>query len=366
VGAPLTGAFVLGPDAPFRRIVGVGGVGSGIVFALEGEHDLGRNESRPGRLLDVRDYCKLHIVAHYPSVLLGARPEGAPFHVLPIGKVGDDEAGRCLRAEMTAAGMDLQLVDTVTGTPTLFSVCFLYPDGSGGNVTTSMSAAAALAPADVDRALDTLDARTIALALPEVPLAVRHHLLKQGGERGALRVAALTSSEIEEARAARFFADVDLLALNEDEAVSLAGVPFDPDQPQLLLGATAALLRGAQPRMRVVVTAGARGAFVLEAGHWNEVAALRVPAVSTAGAGDAFLGGVLCGLALGLPLSPTGEGTLRALASAAELGALVAAYAVTSPHTIHPDARLPSLRAFAAAHGVAFAGPLERALGGAA
>ena len=115
----------------------MGGIGSGIVFALEGGHDLGRNESRPGRLLDVRDYCKLHIVAHYPSVLLGARPEGAPFHVLPIGKVGDDEAGRRLRAEMTAAGMDLRFVDTVTGPPTLFSVCFLYPDGSGGNVTTS-------------------------------------------------------------------------------------------------------------------------------------------------------------------------------------------------------------------------------------
>ena len=366
MGAPLTGALALGPDAPFRRIVGVGGIGSGMVFALEGGHDLGRNESRPGRLLDVRDYCKLHIVAHYPAVLLGARPEGEPFHVLPIGKVGDDEPGRRLRGEMTAAGMDLRCVDTLPGLPTLLSVCLLYPDGSGGNVTTSTSAAAGLTAANVDRAIDRIDERTIALALPEVPLRVRHYLLIRSGERGALRVAALTSSEVEEARAVRFFADVDLLALNEDEAASLAGVRFDPEKPHLLLGAAAAFLRGEQPRMRVVLTAGSRGAFVLDDGRWTEVPALRVHAVSTAGAGDAFIGGVLTGLALGLPLSPTDDPSPRSVTSAADLGALVAAYSVTSPHTIHPDVHLEGLRAFAASHGLTFAGPLARAIGGAA
>jgi sugar/nucleoside kinase (ribokinase family) len=357
-------AFALGPDAPFRRIVGVGGIGTGMVFALEGAHDLGRNESRPGRLLEVRDYCKLHIVAHYPAVLLGARREGAPFHVLPVGKVGDDDPGRRLRAEMTAAGMDLRFVDSLPGRRTLFSVCFLYPDGSGGNITTSESAAAHLTRPDVDRALGDLDARTIALALPEVPLAVRHHLLVRSGERGALRVAALASAEMEEAKAARFFADVDLLALNEDEATALAGVPLGGDEPRPLLDACAALLRDARPRMRVVLTAGARGAFVLDRDHWRLLPALSVEAVGTAGAGDAFLGGVLTGLALGLPLAPPDDSPARALGSAAELGALLAAYSVTSPHTIHPDASLPSLRAFAAGLGVRFAGPLERCFGG--
>jgi len=62
-----------GRPLPYRRIVGVGGIGTGLFFALEGAHDLGRDESRPARLLDVRDYCKLHIVAHYAAVLLGAR-----------------------------------------------------------------------------------------------------------------------------------------------------------------------------------------------------------------------------------------------------------------------------------------------------
>jgi sugar/nucleoside kinase (ribokinase family) len=363
MGASLT-ALPLGPDAPYRRIVGVGGIGTGIVFALEGAHELGRNESRPGRLLDVRDYCKLHIVAHYPSVLLGARPEGTPFHVLPMGKVGDDDAGRRLRTEMADAGMDVRFVDAVSNSPTLFSVCFLYPDGSGGNITTSTSAAAALNAADVDRALDHLDSRTIALALPEVPLIARHHLLRRAGERGALRVATLTSAEMGAALASGFLADVDLLSLNEDEASALNAAAFATDEPPPLLVGCASALRGAQPRMRICLTAGVRGSFVLDGQHWTPVPALPVESVSTAGAGDAFLGGVLAGLALGLPLAPAEASGARPLTSAAELGALLAAYSVTSPHTIHPDAGAPSLRAFAAARRLSFGGPLERAFGG--
>ena len=40
-------------------------------FALDGNHTLGREESRSGHFLDRRDYCKLHIVSHYVCRLLG-------------------------------------------------------------------------------------------------------------------------------------------------------------------------------------------------------------------------------------------------------------------------------------------------------
>lgn len=137
--------------SPYHRLVGVGGIGTGLFFALEGQHTLGRNESRPARLLNIRDYCKLHIITHYISVLLGAKPAGSPFHIVPVGKVGRDEAGRRMIAEMAAAGMDTRHVESIADQPTLFSVCFQYPDGSGGNITTSVSAASALTCPDVDR-----------------------------------------------------------------------------------------------------------------------------------------------------------------------------------------------------------------------
>jgi sugar/nucleoside kinase (ribokinase family) len=344
--------------APYRRLVGVGGIGTGIFFALEGDHDLGRNESRPGRLLDVRDYCKLHIVAQYPAVLLGAREDQGPFHVVPVGKVGIDEVGLRLRAEMERSGMDVRCVDAVPGRPTLLSVCFQYPDGSGGNVTTVDSAAALVGERDVDAALRWLGPATIALAAPEVPLAVRRHLLRRATERGALRVASFTTAEAREALDGGLLSSVDLLSVNEEEAAALAGLPpATPLEPQAL-GRLADRVGELQPRMRVVVTAGAHGVFAFEEGRWTRVAVLSVPVASSAGAGDALLGGVLCGLALGLPFAAAAASpaslAARPLASALDLGVLVAGFKVTSPHTIPPDLSLDAVLGFAHEQGLGF------------
>ena len=349
------------PDAPYRRLVGVGGIGAGLFFTLEGNHDLGRNESRLGRLLDVRDYCKLHIVAQYPTVLLGAREDQGPFHVVPVGKVGIDEMGLRLRAEMERAGMDVRFVDAVPGRPTLLSVCFQYPDGSGGNVTTVDSAAALVSERDVDLVERWLSPSALALAVPEVPLPVRRHLLRRATERGALRVASLTTAEIEEARATDFLSLVDLLALNEDEAAALAGAPFPDTAPEPFLRR----LSSAVPGRRLVLTAGARGTFAFDGAAWAHVPALPVTVVSTAGAGDALLGGVLTGLAVGLPFAPAGPPSSlagRPLSTALDLGALVAAFKVTSPHTIPPDLSLDALLAFAKEHGLAVGESLRRLL----
>lgn len=381
------GALHRGADAPYHRLVGVGGIGTGMFFALQGDHDLGRNESRPARLLDVRDYCKLHIIAHYPAVLLGARPPAgkstaAPgaeaFHVVPMGKVGADDVGRRLRNEMAAAGMDVRFVEAETGHPTLFSVCFQYPDGSGGNLTTSESAATTLGPPEVNRLEGLLDRQTIALAGPEVPLAARLRLLELATAHGALRVAAVTTAEVAEARAAGLFAHVDLLAMNQDEASAVvASAPgaarrasggFPSGDPREFLEQCAAAVTALQPRVRMVVTAGRRGAWGFADGEWDHVPALAVPLASSAGAGDALLGGVLAALATGVPFvvpgPPRSALADRPLQGALDLGACLAAFSVTSPHTIHPEATLDALVQFARAHGLDFAGELRRAIDG--
>jgi len=345
-----------GRPLPYRRIVGVGGIGTGLFFALEGAHDLGRDESRPARLLDVRDYCKLHIVAHYAAVLLGARASGVPFHVVPVGAVGADENGRRLRDEMSAAGMDVRFVREVRGRATLLSVCFQYPDGSGGNITTTESAAAALDAADLDRVAPLLDAHTIALALPEVPLDVRHALLRLAEDRGSLRVAALASTEIGPARDCGLLGNADLLALNAHEAAALAHEPFPDGAAALFLDAVRASLDRARPGTRAVVSGGRRGAWGLDAGHWTHTPALEVEVASTAGAGDALLGGTLAALAAGAPFTVPGpdRGDLRdrPLDSALDLGVLLASLAVTSRHTIHPGASTDALAGFARARGL--------------
>ena len=123
----------------YRALIGTGGIGSGMFFALDGNHTLGREESRSGHFLDRRDYCKLHIVSHYVRRLLGAA-----FPVIPLGMVGADEVGDRLLAEMAEVGLDLRYVGRAEGRRTLYALCLIYPDGSGGNVTENDSACAAV------------------------------------------------------------------------------------------------------------------------------------------------------------------------------------------------------------------------------
>jgi sugar/nucleoside kinase (ribokinase family) len=356
----------LSPGQPWQPclLAGVGGIGTGIFFALEGDATLGRNESRPGRLLDVRDYCKLHIISHYVSVLMGARPVGGGFRVLPIGKVGDDAVGRRLIDEMAAAGMDVTLVWPVEHSPTLMSVCFQYPDGAGGNITTSNAAAALLTPADVDQVEPTLAAnagRFIALAAPEAPLPARARLLELAAKHRGLGVAAMASAEVQATIDLGLLRSVDLLALNEDEAAAFTGKPYQPGQADVFLRLLATRITGLAGKddIRIVMSAGKDGAFAYEDRHWDFCPGVKVEVASTAGAGDALLGGVIAGLAAGMPLAARRpwRTTLadRPLQTALDFATVLAALTVTSPHTIHPNADLSEVLAFARKLGLSFA-----------
>ncbi len=320
----------------YHAMLGVGGIGSGAFFMLDGEHTLGREESRSGHFIDRRDYCKLHIISHYVKTLLGEE-----FHTLPIGKVGDDEAGQRLLKEMKATGLDLRYVQVIPGVQTLYSFCFIYPDGSGGNLTTNNSACDRvgvddITPAEADFA--RYRSSGIALAAPEVPLPARLKILQLGTKYDFWRVAAFNSAEIHPAMQMGLLAETDLLAMNRDEAVAVAGIQSRSDTAPLqpIVEAALARLRQINPDLQVLITAGKDGSWSWDGENIRRVPAFPVETVSTAGAGDAFLAGVIAGKVAGLSL---GE--------AQELGTLVAAHAVTSPHTIDPRIDRQSLHTLA-------------------
>ena len=305
----------------YQACIGTGGIGSGIFFALNGSHTLGREESRSGRLLDRRDYCKLHIITHYIQTLAGD-----DFLVLPIGLVGDDESGHRLLEEMRQAGLDLGHVDVLPGCSTLFSICFVYPDGSGGNLTTDDSASARVSVEAIQAAEPELVAyanRGIALAVPEVPLAARQELLKLAKAFGHLCAASFATEEIPQAIDNGMLDCVDVLAVNRDEAARLAGVSSQLPAREIAKAA-AAFLSCKYPEIKVSITAGDQGSWVWDGHVLDFHAALDVNAVGTAGAGDAHLAGLLTGLIAGLNFQ-----------QAHQLAVLVGALSVTSPHTIH-------------------------------
>ncbi len=207
-----------------------------------------------------------------------------------------------------------------------------------------------------------VDERTVVLAAAEVPLPARRRLLELGRERGAYRVAAASSAELRRAEGRELLALADLASVNQDEAGALAGRPFAP-------GAAASFFE-ALPALpgTLVVTSGAAGAFGWDGREVHHVPALRAPVASTAGAGDAVLGGLVAGWAAGLPLFARSSLSLleRPVESALDLGVCLAGFAVASPHTIPPDLGWSRLRSFLAPLGVRFGPELEGFLGAAA
>jgi len=343
----------------YSHIIGTGGIGSGIFFKLEGNHTLGRNESRPGKLVACKDYCKQHIILHYATVLLGADPLG-DFKVYPVGRVGDDEQGQSLIMEMKNVGMTVDHVLITSNTSTLFSVCFQYADSTGGNITTSENASSKVEPDDIAtffKSFEDSAGDEIILAAPEVPLPTRIKLLEKGKERGSFNVASILSSEVNEFRLLGGFSTTDLLHVNIDEAKSIAGIYDEYADSKVVVDKCLAALKQVNPSILLVVTDGPNGSYCSQNGHIEYIPALRTTAVATGGAGDAYLSGLITGLCCGLPFIKGKQDRFFSetpLECAAELGTLLASLSVTSPDTIYRDADAELLYKFAVKNKVRF------------
>ena len=324
----------------YDHIIGTGGIGSGIVFSLKGDHTLGRNESRLATLEPYNDYCKLHIIMHYISVLLGASPTGS-FRSYPIGGVGSDDAGDKLLAQMKQAGMSMGAVNKISDCPTLYSVCYQYPDYSGGNITTENSASSKVSPDAIDdffADIGTGESDGIVLAVPEVPLETRIRLLRQGRERGYLNVASVLSSEVAEFKTFKGLGLTDLLAVNIDEARSIANIKDESTDSDVIVNRSIEILYASNPGIMLLITDGAKGSYCFQDGSLEYNSILPAEVKSTAGAGDAFLAGIITGICYGLPLQKgvsNNSITETPLLSAVDLGTLLASLSVTSSDTIH-------------------------------
>ncbi len=311
------------PPNHFKALICTGGIGSGALFLLSGNHTLGREESRGGKYLDARDYCKMHIIAHNFKKLSD--------HDVPtfaIGKVGDDAAGKEIVQEMQEAGIDVRYVDILGGDRTMFGFCFLYPDGTGGNLTTEESACSKVDARYIEEKEDVFrqyKGAFLALAVPEVPLDARYALLRLSDKYGGFSVASFTAGEMPEVERLGMLSLVHLLAVNIEEASALAGAAFYKE-PAMIVRRLADKTKRYNPHICLSVTAGKRGSWTWNGTELNFVPAFTVDVKSSAGAGDAHISGIMAGLNGGLQLS-----------EAQQLGNLAGALAVTSQHTIHPE-----------------------------
>lgn len=323
---------IKGSAFAYDHIVATGGIGTGIFFDLDGNDTLGREESRPARLLPYKDYCKQHIILHYLSVLLGG---GKDFNCYAIGKVGNDEPGHFLVTQMRTAGINTDHVAVDPDHATMYSVCYQYPDRSGGNITTADSASSKVSPADIDTFFATFPAqgKELILAAPEVPVATRIRLLEHGRHRNSLNIASIASAEIAEFTDQNGFQLTDMLFINVDEARAIAKAAENASPDSVVLTAMR-YIRELNANITILITCGAKGVYCYKQRNLEFSKARPVQAVSTAGAGDAFLAGTVAGICCGMPLFKFKDASVR---TAVDIGLAVAAASVTSPDTINTN-----------------------------
>jgi sugar/nucleoside kinase (ribokinase family) len=323
----------------YKNLIGTGGIGSGIFFKLHGNSTLSRNESRPGDILPFKDYCKLHIIIHYLSILLGSRP--GKFEIFPIGKIGDDETGATLINEIKKAGIRVDTIKVIPDMKTLFSVCFQYPDCTGGNITTANDASSEVSKEDIisffSNFPDSLFTPEIVLSVPEVPVETRIKLIEIGRARGSLNVVSLTSSEVEEFNKMDVFGNIDLIGLNIDEAKAISNL-INKKHTGKVISNCIDFLTGKNPNIMILITDGPNGSYSYFNGGLEHTKILDVEVKNTAGAGDAFLAGIIAGICCGLPFLKGRTDKYfseTSIESSVELGSLIASISVMSGDTIN-------------------------------
>ncbi|HEX5730142.1 ribokinase [Microbacterium sp.] len=234
---------------------------------------------------------------------------GAPTRF--IACVGQDGNGEFLRSQLTLAGVDVSGIQAVPH-PTGTAMILVTPDGEN-SIVVSPGANRAMDLRVAEATAETwLHADVLVLNL-EIPLETVHHLIDRAAESGVRIVLnAAPAASLDR----RMLRHCDPLIVNEHEARFLLDADAQRKPEEM-----AADLLGEGARS-VVITVGAAGSVVADAGGVTPIPAHRVEAVDTTGAGDAFVGAAACELARGEQLrSAVRFATAMSALSVQDLGA---------------------------------------------
>ena len=250
-------------------------------------------------------------------------------HCCFLGRVGDDEFGRELLANLRAEKIDctnvIATADVATG------VAMIVVDSRGENsIVVASGANYRLTPDDVfgrSRAFEEADAVVLQLELPLPTVRAAIDLAKRHGCKVILDPAPAPS------RLPAALCEVDVISPNVTEAELLTGSKTGEERADKNI-ALDLIARGA---LAAVLKLGARGSMVVTAdGHMARIPAYDVNIVDTTGAGDAFTAALAVSVARGEDLRTAARlanaagalactklGAQSAMPTAAEVGILM-------------------------------------------
>jgi ribokinase len=222
-----------------------------------------------------------------------------------FGAVGDDDFGLFLRRGLRDGGVEDAFVATLPGVGSGMSVAVL--DAAGDYAATIVSGANLKADPGA-LAEESLWSDVALLVLQnEVPEALNIAAARRARERG---VPTLLNAAPARALSPELVGLVDLLVVNAVEAEMMGA-----GDVASLIAAAGAAERLATQYQTVIVTAGSLGlAAAARRGESFALPAEKVEAVSSHGAGDAFIGALCAGLVRGVTLRAACEAASQAAA----------------------------------------------------
>jgi ribokinase len=213
--------------------------------------------------------------------------------VAMIAKVGSDIFGPATIKNFQSQGIDATHVRVAEGVSSGVAPIFVEPGGQN-RIIVVKGANDTLSPEDVDAAGPLLrKADTIVMQF-EIPLRTVYHTVRvaeSAGIRSIVNPAPAHQVDLKQFSAADYFIP------NETEAELITGMPVHSLEDATKC-ANYLLRHGIK---RVVLTLGERGALLAGPEGIELIPAVKVAAVDTTGAGDAFIGSFAVFLGEGLP-----------------------------------------------------------------
>jgi ribokinase len=241
----------------------------------------------------------------------GVAARRAGGNVTMITKIGNDKFAQIALESFQGEGMDTQFVFRDDSAMTGAALIMVDENTADNKILVCIGACNNITAAEIERARPAMEQARVFLTQLETNLDAVEQAVGIAHAAGATVI-------LNPAPAGPIphglLEKVHILTPNEVEAAIISGAPVQT--PGDAVQAARALMRmGAG---RVIITMGAQGSMVVTEQEHRFIPALRVDAVDTTGAGDAYNGGLAAALAEG-----------RDIFAAAEFAGAVAALSVT-------------------------------------
>ncbi len=263
------------------------------------------------------------------QAVAAARLGGA---VTLVARTGDDVFGRQAKAQFQQEGIRTNFVSTDPDQPS--GVALIMVDTRGENsIAVAPGANASLRESDVDRAVKELETAQVGLLQLEIPLDTVVYAIKRLHGFGAK---VILNPAPARPLPAEVYPHLHLITPNETEAEILTGVHVTDT---ITADRAARVLRG-KGVQQVVLTLGAKGAYVCSDRFTGMVPAPVVEAVDTTAAGDVFNGALAVAMAEEMTLEAAVGFACRAAAiSVTRMGAQASAPYL---HEVNPSTAQPA------------------------